>query len=350
MLLELRQRIRQDFAVQHIPVARRAQARTHPAQLGFEPGQILTRQQLRAELAEPGTQTAHRHADLMQEFEIVRVRQKTVFIRLPVPEHCLRHGEKTITQRDIRSNRNRPGLDRLDGRRPGCQTITALGLAGVFQPQRRNLQQLPRQLEQGGHRPRFQLQLDFANRLAGLAGADFAAIQRHFDFGIVQPHQADHPVKIGVEYRLQARCQRRFEIFGPGRAGQTAKIQRWPRHRVFDLLPRMQPAHRTAAAFQRLQPVIAIAAQAQADQPRLQLAVGGIEIDVFQVFFLLLVGGAQCCRAQQAVGISRINQQLQFDFHVRACSGQITSAPVSGRCHGLQIEVISILEIEMKIR
>ena len=84
--------------------------------------------------------------------------------------------------------------------------------------------------------------------------------------------------------------------------------------------PEIWSADDPAAAFQRLQPALAIAAQAQADTRRLQLTVRGIEIDVFQVFFLLLRLGAHRRAAQQAIGIGRIDQQFQFDFH--GCGNQ----------------------------
>src|SRR5208337_1327216 len=106
-----------------------------------------------------------------------------------------------LVERRLRRQRRGLGADqRRRLMRP--EAPCALGLALDAKPERKRLDCLKTVGEQRGGRPGFELELDFAERLASLAGEEESGIERDFDRRAPDLDRPCRPADVGAELRL----------------------------------------------------------------------------------------------------------------------------------------------------
>ena len=108
-----------------------------------------------------------------------------------------------LVERGLRRQRGGSRPDRR-GRLRRQEAARALGLALDAEPDRHRLDHLKTVGEQRRGRAGLELELDFAEQLASLAGEEEAGIQRDLDRRAADIHRPRRPADVGAELRLES--------------------------------------------------------------------------------------------------------------------------------------------------
>ncbi len=172
----------------------------------------------------------------------------------------------------------------------------------------------PGQREQRRRRAAEQLELEFGQRQAGLAGDELALVAGKLDLHAGAAHAAHDAPDVGGKQRLQQGgvdaggaqriAGRRAVVAGEVELGLAALVQQ---HHV--VLGAREDA--VAARLECLHPMAVLAAQAQRDAGRGQAALGRVEVARLQPHAARTGGGH---RAPQRLALRRRHLELQLDL------------------------------------
>jgi len=242
--------------------------------------------------------------------------------------------------RPLQLHRLRPAQRR---RRRVHHRVAARALARIAQAQRDVLLQAQREVEQRRGVARFQFQLDLADRLAHRAALQLALVQHQF--GPLAVGKLQHPrgaVDAAGKHRRDLLLQR---LVGQPLEPRRSRARQFAHRRQvghpfidfrFPFVAAVQPALHLVAVLQCLHPAISVLPDPQRRTAPAEIQVGGIEIGRRHLVAHRCAGGIflQEFMVAQRLGVCRVDQQFQFDFHRMGAAGgngqysQMAPAPV----------------------
>src|SRR5208282_3557251 len=163
---------------EHVPVARLAEDRGDPSRLGPQVLEVRARKDA-AEQAERRPQPAHRDAHLMDGFGAVAGRERGQ-IAEEMAQTVVQERADRLVERRLRRQRRGMRADQLR-QLVRQEAPCALGLALDAECDGQRLDHLKTVSEQRGGPAGLELELDFAERLASLAGEEEAGIECDLD-------------------------------------------------------------------------------------------------------------------------------------------------------------------------